>query len=137
MRPVLALFAAMLALALAACGQATSATNFKGEEQAVAQVLDDLRASAEQAKADDICNNLFATAMQERLGAGKSTCGAEMKKALEDADTFDLSVQSVTVAGATASARVKGNDTTRDIIRTFGFAKEGNRWRIVSYGTAG
>jgi hypothetical protein len=127
---------AALAVVLAACGQPSSATKFKGDEQGVAQTIEDLQTGGERNKADDICTNLLAKAMQDRIAAPGSSCAAEMKKAIEDADAFNLEVQDVTVTGATATARVKGtNDKT--IVRTFRLAKEGGRWRIVDFGSTG
>jgi hypothetical protein len=128
----------LLALGLAACGQPSSATRFEGDEGAVAQVVEDLQADGERGNADDICNDLLAKAMQERIAAGDRSCAEEMKVTIEDADAFELEVQDVTVQGATATAKVKGTDEDdAGINRTFEFAKEGNRWRILSFGSSG
>src|SRR4051812_16189767 len=97
--------ALVLVCLLAACGQPSSASKFKGDEADVAKVVESLQTDGERAKADDICSKVLARALQDRIAVTGSTCGAEMKKAIEDADRFELEVQSVTVNGATASAR--------------------------------
>ena len=136
MRGAAALSIAAL-LCLAGCGQTSSATKFSGAEGDVAQVVEDLQSDGKSNKPDDICTNLLAMALQERIATTGSSCAAEMKKAIDDADAFDLEVQTVSVQGATATARVKGSNEGKGVMRTFTFAREGARWRIVSFGSAG
>jgi outer membrane lipoprotein-sorting protein len=136
MRSSAAVLSLVAALALGACGQASSVSNFKGEEAKVAQVVEDLEADGNRTQADDICSGLLTKALQEKVAAPGASCAAEMKKALEDADTFALTVDDVTVSGTTATARVSGkDDNDRKIVRTFGFTKDGASWRIESFGT--
>ena len=135
MRPVAAILAFGAALAVGACGQPSSAGNFGGEEKTVATVIEDLQRDGERHQADDICDKLLTQALQEKVKAGSSSCGAEMKKALEDADAFDLEVQDVTVSGTTATAKVEGADEGDGVIRTIGLEKVGNSWRIASFGS--
>src|SRR3954454_17983824 len=135
MRPILLLSACCVALAAGGCGQASTAGKFTGEKETVATVVEDLQSDGQRKKADDICANLLTTALQDKVKAGSSSCAAEMKKALHDADAFDLDVQDVTVNGTTATARVKGKDEGDGVLRTFELEKVGADWRIASFGS--
>jgi hypothetical protein len=134
MRPILIILGVSAAFALSACGQASTGGKFTGEDEVVATVVEDLQRSGEQRKADDICNDLLTQALQDEVKAGSSSCAAEMKKALDDADAFELAVQDVTVSGARATAKVEGADEGDGIIRTFELEKVGPDWRIASFG---
>jgi hypothetical protein len=52
--------------------------------------------------------------------------------ALDDADTFNMTVKSVTVSGATATAVVDSKEKTAN--DTFKLANVGGRWKISSFG---
>ena len=122
---ILMLLAAAL---LGACGGSTSsAGEFEGERRDVAEVVENLQDAAEAGEADRICSEIMAREAVERLG----DCKEEVTKAIEDADAFELEVQSVIVSGETATARVKGQEGTRDVVRTFEFVREDGRWKAT------
>jgi hypothetical protein len=135
MRPLAALLVACASLGLAACGQASTAGTFTGEEKSVEGVIEDLQQAGKRQKADDVCNTLLTAALQAKVAAAGKSCGAEMKKAIEDADAFDLEVQDVTISGTKATARVKGPDEGDGVVRTMTLQKVGGAWRIDSFGT--
>jgi hypothetical protein len=125
------------ALALAACGQTESSSDkFKGEEKKVANVVEDLQSAGEKKDADKICNDILARSLVQQVKAAGSDCASEMDKSIKDADDFELEVQTVSVRGTTAQARVKGNagKNRRDPVRTFSFVKENGRWRATALG---
>lgn len=128
MRPPLALAVLLAALALAACGaESSSSGEFEGQQQAVADVVDDLAAAGKAADAQKICDDLLTRAFAERLAAGAGDCADQLEKSIEDADEFDLTVSSVAVRGAAATARV--DDDGR--IGNLQFARQGNSWRAT------
>jgi hypothetical protein len=135
MRVTVALLASCAAVALAACGQASTAGDFAGEEETVASVIEDLESSGKRREADSVCDDLLTQALQDEVKAGSSSCAAEMKKALEDADAFDLEVQDVTVSGTKATAKVEGADEGDGVVRTLELEKVGADWRISSFGS--
>jgi hypothetical protein len=123
------------AVSLAACGtKSTNVSQFSGEQKNVAQVVAALQKDGQQSKPDDICSKLLASSLQERIKAAGSSCGAEMKKAIDDADAFDLEVRTVDVNGNSATATVHGSDQGKGVTRTFQFTKEGGQWRISDFG---
>jgi hypothetical protein len=138
MRPLVATSAVLAALALGACGEASTAGEFTGEEETVATVVEDLQREGERGEADKICDGLLTEELQAQLKAGSASCASELKKALEDADSFELEVQDVTISGTTATAKVKGPDEDQGVLRTLELEKAGGDWRIASFGgTAG
>jgi hypothetical protein len=129
-----------LALLLAAAGLATgcgttssnSAANFSGVKKDVATTIDDLSSSARKSDEGDICTNLLASSLIQTLQSGGQTCKTAISHALDDADTFDMTVKSVTVTGTSATAVVDSKKkATND---TFQLVKEGGRWKISSFG---
>jgi len=126
-----AVLAALLALALAGCGaqQQSSAGSFSGEERRVAQVVEDLETASTDKDAAEICSRILAKPLVDRLSAGASDCVAELSKAIDDADEFELRVERVRVTGTTATARVTdGTGRSQEV----GFVREGRDWRAAS-----
>jgi len=77
----------------------------------------------------------------KRVAGGGKTCATVVKRQLDDADTFELTVVSVALdgakngAGAThATARVKSSDNGKDRFDLFTLVRETGRWRIQSLG---
>ncbi len=119
-------------LALGGCGaQQSAGGDFQGAEGAVAQVVEDLGAAAQERDAEEICSRILSPALATEVAAG-GQCIDEMRKAVEDVNDFDLQVRDVTVSGTTARAQVRQGDDGR--IATFEFAREGNAWRATSLG---
>jgi hypothetical protein len=135
MRPTIAILVVSAALALGACGDASTAGTFEGEEETVATVIEDLQREGERGEADKICDGMLTEGLQEQVGAGSSSCAAELKKALEDADAFEFEVQDVSISGTTATANVKGVDEDDGVLRTLELEKVGDDWRIASFGS--
>ena len=127
------LAALLAAVALAGCGaqaEQSSAEKFQGEDRAVAQKIEDLQDAGEGRKPEDICSEILASSLVRQLEAAGVKCADEMKKAIDDADDFDLDVQKVTVSGSTATADVRRGDDGPTV--TMKFAKENGQWRATS-----
>jgi len=124
----------LAALASGCAGSASSSGKFQGEEKRVADVVEKLQSAGETGDAQEICDQVLAKSLADQIAAGGSTCEQELDKAVKDADDFDLDVESVTIDGNTATARVKGQDGGADRVRTFEFEKEGSNWRATNLG---
>jgi hypothetical protein len=121
-------------LLLAGCGasssQPSSVDDFKGDERAVAQKVEDLQQAGESQEPETICNDILARSLVQQLEAAGSDCTQEMEKAVEDADDYALDVTDVSISGSTATAKVRrGEDGPTE---TMEFTKEGGQWRATS-----
>ncbi|HEY2632785.1 MAG TPA: nuclear transport factor 2 family protein [Solirubrobacteraceae bacterium] len=59
-------------------------------------------------------------------------CQAVLKKQLVQLDSTNLTIESVSVNGATATAKVKSTYSGKSRITTVSLVKEGSRWKIAS-----
>lgn len=118
-----------LLLALAGCGASgDSATEFEGAERDVARAIEDLEEAAQEDDPQRICQALLSRELAGRLG---TDCAAKIQRALDQADTFALTVESVRVTGDTARARVEtGLDAEQ--IEVLELIREDNAWRIAA-----
>ena len=120
-----------LALGLAACGETASTSNFKGESHSVAQTVSDLQADATAGDQKKLCENDLAAALASRLhGAGAGGCQAVLKKQLHEIDALNMTIESISVNGAAATAHVKSTYSGKSRITTLTLVKEGSRWKI-------
>jgi hypothetical protein len=122
---------AVLALALAACGGATgdSAEDFQGAQREVAQTIEDLEEAGQEDEPRRICQALLSRELVRRIEDAAGDCVRAIDGALDEADTFTLTVESVRVTGNTARARVEtGTDEER--LETLELVREGGGWRV-------
>jgi outer membrane PBP1 activator LpoA protein len=126
------------ALTLSACGQTSkdSAKDFRGEEKAVAQTVEDLQSASSKGDRDKICDELLAADLVAKIkSASKQPCADALKDSLRDADSFELQVKKVAVDGTTATATVESDaagDAKTTTTLTLTKARDG--WRIASLG---
>jgi hypothetical protein len=122
---------------LAGCTTTTgssSSSKFTGAEGDVAKVVADLQDAGKRRDATKICTQILSRALVQQLSQAGTSCAQEMKKAVQDADDFDLSVQRVSVQGSQATAVVRRG--TSGPTRTFRFVREDGRWKAANLGTA-
>jgi hypothetical protein len=125
---------ATAALALGGCGaaQSSSSSKFQGEQAQVAKVVSDLATAGRRKDTAKICSDVLSRSLVAQIRTAGSDCEAEMKKAIDDADDFDLEVQTVRITGNRAQARVRqGKDGPQ---ATYSFVKQGADWRATSLG---
>ena len=124
--------AVLAALAVAGCGSGSSGGSFAGEEERVAQVFEDLADAGQKGDERRVCRQLLAQELVGKLG----DCNATVDDALKASDSFDLTVEDVTVTGTSATAEVQpGRDA--DDERTVTLAKEGDAWKLADLGEPG
>jgi hypothetical protein len=122
----------LAALLAGGCGGASedSARDFSGEQKQVATTIEDLQEAGRKRDAEEICSRFLSTALVENIKAnGKRTCESTLDESLKDVDAFELEVvkKGVTVAGDTATARVKSASGTDDRVDTLQLVKEPRR----------
>jgi hypothetical protein len=132
MRRLLAL-ACLPPLALAACGTTTSTSGFHGTQHEVAQTVADLQSDVTSSDRKKVCERDLAAPVVTKLG-GVKACEAAIKNRIAEIDNTELKVESVKVAGATATAQVKSVYGGDKRVRTVTLAKEGSRWKITAIG---
>ena len=120
-------------LVFAGCGaqsQEASLDTFKGEQREVAQKVEDLEDAGRGREPENICADILAASLVDELEAAGGDCPEEMRKAIDDADDFDLVVLEVDVNGSSATARVRrGDDGPTE---TMAFTREGSSWRATA-----
>jgi hypothetical protein len=130
MRRTLAL-AAVLTLALSACGAAPSKP--ETEQEKVTKVVDDLASAGSRRDAKRICTDILSKQLVAELKTAGGDCVIEMDRAIKDATDYDLQVVSVKVNGANAAAQVRQGD--KGSVATFTFVKEGGAWKASALGS--
>jgi ABC-type uncharacterized transport system auxiliary subunit len=136
-RPPLAALAAVAACAalLAGCQPTSSSgknvSTFKGEQRQVAQAVADFQKAASSDDDNVLCRDHLAKALADRLAAHGKGCPAVVHEAIRNADSLDMTVQSVRVDGQNATARVKLETGKKDRTVTLPLVREGGRWRIA------
>ena len=124
----------LLALALAGCGSASSDSTkeFKGEEQKVAAVIEDIEQAARDNKPDTVCTKLFTDARLAALKAQGTNCKTGVKEAFKDADSFDIAVDDVTISGNAATAKVTAGTGSSKKTETLELKRDGAAWKVDS-----
>jgi hypothetical protein len=126
--PLIALLLATAAVAgCTPANQNSSAGSFKGTEQDVAQVIDDLKGSRDP---EEICSRILTDEFAKSLEAGGRDCVDELQATIRDTADTGMDVTDVTVTGSTARAEVSqdGESATFELTRT------GDGWQISSLG---
>ena len=123
----------LCALALAGCGTTTSTTGFKGEKHEVAQAIANLQSNATAGEEAKICANELASSIVTRLGGTKG-CEAAIKRQLTEVDSLEVTVESVSVTGTTATATVKSVHEGKKKDSTIALVKEGKLWKVSALG---
>jgi hypothetical protein len=136
LRTVLPL-AAIVAVAVAGCTTQTtsddSSGKFRGEQRLVANTVEDFESAASKGDQDQICRELLAKALIAQYAQRGGTCEKAVDGVLKDSDSFGLTVESVRIADARATARVKADRGKKDVLRDLTLVKEGPGWRISAF----
>jgi hypothetical protein len=121
------------AAAFAGCGNTTSGT-FHGDAANVSHVITDLASAGRSHDTAKICDQLFAPEVSAKLKASGGDCRKVVGEQLDNVDRFEIAVQTVTVNGDRAQARVKSTSNGKDHLDTLNLVRAGGSWRITSLG---
>ncbi len=132
-----ALFCApALALSLSACAATVSTSGLKGEAKAAAETVKDLQSNVTAGDNKKICEDDLSASVVKRL-AGSGGCQEAIKKQLAEIDSVEVTVESMQVSRATATARVKSIYSGKKTISTISLVKEGgaskSKWKISAF----
>jgi hypothetical protein len=114
---------------LGACGETVSTSSFKGESRHVAETVSDFQKNATASDEQKLCAKDLAKTLTKRLGA-VGGCQAVVKQQLGQVDALNLTVDSITVNGTSAQARVKSTWAGKSRLSTLSLVREGSRWKI-------
>jgi hypothetical protein len=132
-RRPLALLCAPLAFGVSACASTTASNSFKGEQHMVAQVISNLQSDVVASDQKKICANDLASAVVSSLGGAKR-CEAAIKNQLTEVDTPEVTIQSIQLNGAGASAQVRSTYAGKKRIGTLTLVKEAGKWKVSKLG---
>lgn len=130
-RGALAAGALCLALGVAACGTTSSGGgNYTGVKGEVAKAISSFESNATANNPKNVCKENIAASVGKRLEASGSTCLKAMTSQLRQIDTFTMTVESISVEGDTASAKVKSTWYGKQRVNTLSFVKEEGSWKL-------
>ncbi len=122
-----------LALGLSACAATVSTSGLKGEAKAAAETIKDLQSNVTAGEEKKICEDDLSSAVVKRLAGSSGGCQEAIKKQLAEISAVELTVESVQVSGATATAKVKSIYSGKKAISTMTLVKEGKKWKISAF----
>ena len=124
----------VLALAATGCGGATrdSTKEFEGEEQKVAAVVEQIEKAARADDPDTVCERIFTADRLKVLEDQGTNCKTGVKDSFKDADSFDITVDDVTITGDTATARITSGTGSKKKTDTLSLKRQGTAWRVDS-----
>jgi Putative lumazine-binding len=127
----------LVALAVIGCGSAPkdSSKDFKGDERAVAAVIENLESTSRKDDEAKICTKLLMPSLLDALKKQGTNCKTAVREALKDTDSFDLTVDDVTIRGTQATVKVTSGSGSDKKTDTLELERTGNAWRIVSLGS--
>lgn len=132
------------ALAVSGCGAADddSSDKFKGDQQQVAKVIEELETQAVKPGgrgAEDICTKLITDQLARKIAAQRrdQNCDERMQDSLNDiglgGGQATLEVLKVTVDGDKAIASVKAETGDDEETSDYALARSGKSWRISAF----
>ena len=124
----------VLAAVAAGCGTTSSATNFSGADQGVAEQVEALQAAAEARDGDEVCGELLSDRLRAAMRADGASCADQVEEAIADADDFELEVERVDVQGDNATVRVLARVDGSQRPRELELVRQRGGWRIDSLG---
>lgn len=129
---------AALLLVLGGCGTTAttkSARTFTGEAASVQDVINSFQSAARNRDNSKMCNQILAPALTAKLRDSGGGCTHVVGNQLNAVDNYDLTIESITVNGTSAQARVKSQSNgNKSHFDTLLFEKVGTSWRISGLG---
>jgi outer membrane PBP1 activator LpoA protein len=138
LRPLVPL-ALLASLALAGCTTRSTSDDstgeFRGDQRLVANTVEDFESAASEGDQDKICRDLLARALVAQYTERGGSCERAVDGALKDTDSFEMTVERVTITGTQASVRVKSDRGKKDLQQSLTLVRQGQGWRISGFGT--
>ena len=107
-----------------------SATSFSGEAAVVANAINSFQSAAQSRDTSKLCNQILAPSLVTKLKDSGGGCTHVIGNQLNAVENYDLTIESITVSGNAAQARVKSISAGKSHFDTLLLTKVGNGWRI-------
>jgi hypothetical protein len=131
--------ALLASLALAGCTTRSTSDDstgeFRGDQRLVANTVEDFESAASEGDQGKICRDLLARALVAQYAERGGSCERAVDGALKDTDSFEMTVERVTITGTQASVRVKSDRGKKDLQQSLTLVRQGQGWRISGFGT--
>jgi hypothetical protein len=125
--------AALLAGCTGSSSNDDDTSKFRGDQRLVANTVEDFETAASKGDQDKICRDLLAKALVQQYAQRGGTCEKVVDGALKDTDSFNLTVEKVTISGQQATASVKADRGKKDVMQSLTLVKQGAGWRISGF----
>lgn len=136
LRPLLAgICALVFAVGVSACAETASTGKFSGESHNVAQTVSNFQTDATAEDEKKLCDDDLAATLTVKLGH-VGGCQTVLKAQLHEIDALGLTIESISVSGTHALARVKSTYSGKSRTSTFALVREGTHWKISGLGSA-
>jgi Putative lumazine-binding len=124
------------AAALAGCGTVAprSATTVTGESASVQDAINSFQSAAQSRDTSKLCKQILAPALAAKLKDSGGGCTHVIGNQLDEVDNYNLTIESITVNGTSAHARVKSTSNGKDHFDNLLLTKVGSSWRIAGLG---
>jgi hypothetical protein len=131
--------ALLASLALAGCTTRSTSDDstgeFRGDQRLVANTVEDFESAASEGDQGKICRDLLARALVAQYAERGGSCERAVDGALKDTDSFEMTVERVTITGTQASVRVKSDRGKKDLQQSLTLVRQGQGWRISAFGS--
>jgi hypothetical protein len=129
---------AIAVVAVAGCASQSTSNDssgkFRGDQRLVAKAVEDFESASSKGDQSQICSQLLSKALAATYAQRGGTCEKAVDGVLKDSDSFGLTVETVRITGAQATAHVLADRGKKDVFRDLSLVKEGAAWRISAFG---
>ena len=129
-RALALLGAPLLVLGLAACAKSVSTSGLKGESKSAAETIKNLQTDVTAGDQKKVCSNDLSSTLVAKLNTAKGGCQQAVKDQLVEVDSFEVTVDAISVNGSTATAKVTSKFAGKNHPSTLTLVNESGKWKI-------
>jgi hypothetical protein len=125
-----------LLVVLSGCGTvpAKQAHAFTGESASVADAVNSFQSAAQSRDNSKLCTQILAPELAAKLKNSGGGCTHVVGDQLKAVENYNLTIESITVNGTSAQARVKSISDGKTHFDTLLLTKVGTSWRLSGLG---
>jgi Putative lumazine-binding len=96
----------------------------------VAEAISSFQSDATSLNGTEICKELLAKPVLSRLESKGAKCSKSITTQLEEVDTYAMTVESISLTGDSATAKVTSTVDGKEKTGTISLSKEKGAWKI-------